>query len=184
MSKYVKNLITEDLRHRLNGVEDALLVNMVGLDANTNNRIRRALEDKKINVVVVKNSLASRAVEGTSLAPMFEGMAGTAAICYGAEDVVSLAKEVVRLAKDKKFAPFSPAGGVMDGEKLSAEQVEAVSRWPSRSEQLSLLVGQLLGPGSQLSAQLLGPGGAVASQIKQKSEPAEGEEEAAPAAAE
>ena len=34
MSKYVKNLITEDIPRRLEGVHDALLVNMVGLDAN------------------------------------------------------------------------------------------------------------------------------------------------------
>ena len=58
----------------------------------------------------------------------------------------------------------------MDGERLSAEEVDQVSKWPSRDEQLSLLVGQILGPGSHLAAQLIGPGGALASQIKQKAE--------------
>jgi hypothetical protein len=40
MSKYVKNLIAENLRQRLQGVGNALLVNMVGLNANTNTRLR------------------------------------------------------------------------------------------------------------------------------------------------
>ena len=31
MSKYVKDLITTDLRNRLNGVEDVLLVDVIGM---------------------------------------------------------------------------------------------------------------------------------------------------------
>ena len=54
----------------------------------------------------------------------------------------------------------------MDGDSLSAEKVLEVSKWPSRLEQISLLVGQILGPGSQLSAQLKGPGSQLAGQVK------------------
>lgn len=173
MSKYVKNLVAEHLRSRLEGVDDALLVNVVGLKANVNNRLRGVLESKGINLVMVKNSLAARAAAGTPLAPMFEGVSGTAAICWGGEDVVGLAKEITRLAADKDFAPFEARGGVMAGESLSAAQVVEVSKWPSREEQLSLLVGQILGPGATLAAQLIGPGGALASQIAQKAEETE-----------
>ena len=34
MSKYVKDLITSDLAKRLEGVNDAILVNVVGMSAN------------------------------------------------------------------------------------------------------------------------------------------------------
>lgn len=180
MSKYVKNLITEDLRARLDGVEDALVVNVVGLQANVSHRLRKELRQKNIHVLVVKNSLAARAAAGTSLAPAFEGLAGSAAVCWGAEDIVALAKEITRLSKDKQYAPFEPRGGVMGGERLTASQVEDVSKWPSREEQLSLLVGQILGPGGRLAGQLLGPGGAVASQIASRAE----EEEAGEAGSE
>ena len=43
MSKYVKSLIAEHLREQLRNVHDALLVNMVGLDANANTRLRAEL---------------------------------------------------------------------------------------------------------------------------------------------
>jgi large subunit ribosomal protein L10 len=181
MSKYVKNLVTDHLRDRLQNVGDALLVNLVGLDANATSRLRKELRGKNIEVLVVKNSLAARAAAGTPLAPMFEGLAGTSAICWGGEDIISLAKEVVRLAKDDKLAAFSARGGVMDGDRLSAEQVEAVSKWPNRAEQLSLLVGQILGPGAQLASQIVGPGGALASQVAQKGEGEEEEAAAQPA---
>jgi large subunit ribosomal protein L10 len=54
--------------------------------------------------------------------------------------------------------------------------VKAVSKWPSRGEQLSMLVGQILGPGATLSAQLLSPGRKLASQIKKKGEGEDGTE--------
>ena len=170
MSKYVKALITDDLRKRLDGVSDLLLVDVIGLENNQNVILRKQLREKDIRLLVVKNSLAHRATEGTVLAPAFEGIEGTCAVVWGGEDIVSLAKEITKLANDKAFEPFSPKGGVMDGKALSADQVKAVSKWPSRTEQLSLLVGQILNSGATLSAQLLGPGGQLASQIKQTGE--------------
>ncbi|MCL6503559.1 MAG: 50S ribosomal protein L10 [Pirellulales bacterium] len=170
MSKLVKQMLSDELRRRLSGVEHALVVSVAGLDAQKTFKLRRELRAKNIRLMVVKNSVARRAVEGTPLAPAFEQMEGSLAVVWGGEDVVSLAKEVVRLAEDKQFAPFAARGGVMDGARLTAEQVKAVSKWPSRAEQLSLLVGQILGPGAQLAAQLLGPGGALASQIQQLAE--------------
>jgi large subunit ribosomal protein L10 len=170
MSKYLKQLITDDLKKRLDGVSDLLIVDIAGLEANKNVELRKKLREKKIQLLVVKNSLARRATEGSALAPAFEGMKGSAAVAWGSEDVVSLAKEVTRFAEDKAVAPFAPKGGVMSGSRLSAEDVKKVSKWPSRAEQLSLLVGQILSPGATLSAQLLGSGAKLASQIKKKSE--------------
>ena len=86
---------------------------------------------------------------------------------WGAEDFVSLVKEAVDLDKDEEeFEKFAARGGVMDGEQMDAAAVARVSKWPSRSDQLSMLVGQLLGPGATLAAQLKGPGGTLAAQVK------------------
>jgi large subunit ribosomal protein L10 len=175
MSKYVKNLISDHLRKRLDGVQDALVVNVIGLSANANNRIRTELAGKKIHVMVIKNSLAARAFSGTSLEPMFKDLSGTAAVCWGGEDIVSLAKEIARLSGDEKNKPFEARGGVLDGERLSAVQVADVAKWPNRAEQLSILVGQILSPGASLASQLESAGGALASQIEQKAEAKEEE---------
>ncbi len=186
MSKYVKQLITDDLRQRLEGVHDALLVNVIGLNANTANRLRAELKDKNINILVVKNSLARRATEGTSLAALFaDRVEGSSALCWGSTDIVALAKEITKLSRDDKLPAFQTRGGVMDGERLSADQVDDVSRWPSRDEVLSQLVGQILSPGAKLASQLLGPGGALASQIAERGKGEEGatSEEAPPAEA-
>jgi len=168
MSKYVKELVTRDIKRRLDGVDDAVLVSCVGMDANTTNELRGELDQKDIQMMVVKNSLARRATEGTQLSPAFEGATGQIGVCWGASDFVSLVKEVVRLDKDKeKYEKFVAGGGVMDGEKLDAEGLKAVSKWPSREEQISILVGQILAPGANLSGAMLGPGKMLNSQIKQ-----------------
>lgn len=171
MSKFVKQLLTDDLKGRLDGVEEAVLVNVVGIDANTSVALRKQLKEKNIRLLVIKNSLARRATEGTPLAPAFEGAAGTNAIMWGGEDIVSLAKEAMALHKDdEKLAAFETKGGVMDGEPMTTARVQEISKWPSRAEMLSTIAGQLLGPGATLAAQLKGPGSQLAGQIKSKSE--------------
>jgi len=177
MSKFVKDLVTRDIKRRLEGVEDAVLVKTTGMDANTTNELRGSLAEKDIHLLVVKNSLARRATDGSSLAPAFEGATGQIAVCWGASDFVSLVKEVVKLDKNSdKYSAFVAAGGVMDGERLDADGVKAVSKWPSREEQISILVGQILSPGANISGSLLGPGKLLASQVKQIEEKGEGDD--------
>jgi ribosomal protein L10 len=167
MSKKVKDLIARDISERLEGVESALLVNVVGIDANSTVLLRKQLYEQNIHLLVVKNSLAKRATEGTPLAPAFNGVEGNLALVWGAEDFVSLAKQISALGKSKKYEKFETRGGVMDGEQLSPARVLEISKWPSRTEQLSILMGQILSPGANLAGALLGPGGALASQIEQ-----------------
>jgi ribosomal protein L10 len=193
MSKYIKDLLTRDLKNQLNGVGDALLVNVIGLDAVRTTKLRSELRKKNIKLEVVKNSLAMRATEGTPLAPAFEGVEGTMAFVWGADDFVSLAKEITRLSEAKEFEGFAAKGGAMDGSKLTPAEIKSISKWPSRQEQLSILVAQILGPGARLASQLNAAGGALVSQVKTHAEnleksggsdvPAAGGGEAAPEAA-
>jgi ribosomal protein L10 len=180
MSKLVKDLITDHLKQRLTGAKDLFLVNVVGLNAIKNSLLRKQLRDKGMQMMVVKNTLARRATEGTVLAAAFEGLAGTSAVIWGDMDAPVLAKEIVRLQALKELAPFEAKGGVVDGSRLSADEVVAVSKWPTREEQLSLLMGQILSPGASLVSQLISAGGALASQIKQHAERDEPSAAAAP----
>ena len=170
MSKYVKELITQDLKRRWDGVENCLVANVIGLNANKTVLLRNRLREKDIEVLVVKNSMARRASEGTSLANAFEGLTGASAVVWGAEDFISLVKEIAELDKSEEYKAFEARGGVMDGEQLSKERVKEISKWPSRLEQLSILSGQLTAPWRTIQSQLIGPGGMLASQIEKKSE--------------
>ncbi|MEC8558287.1 MAG: 50S ribosomal protein L10 [Planctomycetota bacterium] len=176
MSKYVKNLLAEDIKSRLEGVEDAIIADVIAMDSDASFRIRKHFREKGISMLVVKRSIANRASEETKLRPLFEQKQGSIAVIWGCEDFVSLAKEVAAVCKDEDgFPNFVLKGGVMDGDGMDAAKVMEVSKWPNRQEQIAMLVGQILGPGSQLAAQIKGPGSKLASQVKKLIENKEGE---------
>lgn len=173
MSKYVKQLMTDELKNRWEGVGEALLVDVIGMEANQTVALRKRLREKNISLMVVKNSLARRATEGTALAAAFEGAEGTLAVAWGAEDIVSLAKEVTAATEDAEFKGLEARGGVMDGAKMSPEDVKQVSKWPSREELISIVAGQILSVPSEIASQLTSPAVDIASQIKTLEERAE-----------
>ena len=177
MSKYVKGLLEKELSDRLDGVDEALLVDVIGMSANQSVGLRRRLREQNISLMVVKNRLAKRATEGTPLNRAFEGSEGALAIIWGGEDFISLTKVVCELDKDAEYEHFTTRGGVMDGESLTPEKVKEISKWPNREEQLSILVGQILSPGASLLSQLNAPGGLLVSQLDKKSEGSEDSEE-------
>jgi len=166
MSKVVKKLISRDIATRLAGVNDAVVANVIGMTGNENYNIRKTLRDKGIGLLVVKRTLAARATEGTSLRPAFDSQAGSVAVLWGGEDFVSLVRTITKLASSGEFSKLEIKGGVMDGEAMTAEQIKKVSKWPSRQEQISMLVGQILSPGSTLAGQLVGPARTIAGQVK------------------
>lgn len=170
MSKLLKDMIASEIRKRLDGVNDALLVNVIGLNSLNTFNLRKELRGKNIHLLVIKNSLAKRATEGTPLAKAFDECEGSLAVVWGAEDFVSLAKELFEIHKRPEFEKFTARGGVMEGERLTAEKVKDISKWPNRAGQISILLGQILSPGSKLLSQLNSPGGKLLSQVKKKSE--------------
>ena len=111
MSKLVKNLLVDDLKKRLDKVEDVVVVSLGRLDAQKTTELRKTLRQKKIHLQLVKNSLARRATLDTQLAPAFEKTEGMLAIAWGGEDAVDLAKELDRLTGLKDYEGLQCRGG-------------------------------------------------------------------------
>jgi large subunit ribosomal protein L10 len=170
MSKQMKSMLVDDLKGRLGGVGDLIVVSLGRLDAQKTTQLRQALRKKKIQLQLVKNSLARMATSGTPLAPAFEKAEGMLAIAWGGEDVVDLAKELDRLAGVKDYEGFECRGGALDGARLEPGDVKKVAKWPTRTEQLSLLSGQISSLAATLSGQILSAGGGLAGQIKSRVE--------------
>lgn len=170
MSKVIKDMLVDDLKHRLQDVGDVMVVSLGKLDAQKTTQLRQILRKKQIHLQLVKNSLAQRAVAGTPLAPALEQAAGMLALAWGGEDVVDLAKELDRLAGEKEFEGFECRGGALDGSRLGPDDVKRVAKWPSRGEQLSILSGQISSLGGVLAGQIEAAGGVLAGQIASRVE--------------
>ena len=158
MSKYVKGLIIEDVGRRLQGVNDALICNVIGLDSEKTVQLRKELRVQGNYAVGGEDGPGPPRGRRALRWPMrSESTEGSMAVVWGAEDFICLCKEMVAIYKKPEYEKMKAIGGVMDGERLTAEKVEEVSKWPNRVGQLSILLGQILSPGSSLLSQLTGP---------------------------
>ncbi|MCX7389918.1 MAG: 50S ribosomal protein L10 [Planctomycetota bacterium] len=170
MSKQVKNMLVDDIKSRLQGVVELIVVNIGPLDAQRTTQLRKQLRQKNIHLQMVKNSLIRRATVSTQLAAAFAQTEGMLAIAWGGEDVVDLAKELTRISALKDFEGLQFRGGAIDGTAMSSEEVKLIAKWPNRSEQLSILSGQISSLGGVLVSQIIGRGATLASQIASRVE--------------
>ncbi len=183
MSKKIKNLITRELESRLSDVDGVAVISPRGMTGNKNNALRRKLHEKKVEMLVVKNTLARRAVGEKSKIRGFDTLLdGPSAILFGEASVSAIA----RLLLDEKKADdtLELRGVFFDGEAyVGAEGVETVSKLPTREEAIGLLVALLLSPGKNLAGAIKGPASKLESILKSIEEKAEksGGGETAPA---
>lgn len=180
MSKRIKEMIADDLKKRLGDTRDFLVVDCAKLPAFKTNTLRLNLRKQNIRMLSVKNSLARKTLTEMGIGGAGEILKGPSVIVWGSSDIVALSKEIAKWAKDLKQLEIK--GGLLDGAPLSAPDVDAISKGPSREETIGRIVTLMLSPGAQLVGALLGPGGYLNGQVKAQAEKTEGEAAPEPAA--
>jgi large subunit ribosomal protein L10 len=165
MSKPMKELMIDEYKRRLDGVNDALLISIRGVGANDNNLLRTTLLKKDIRVAVIRNNLARLAFKESGLAGLEPLLTGPTAVAWGAESVVDVARELVEWAK--KVEKLELKGAILEGQLYEgAAGVERLSKMPTREEAVAQNVTLILSPGRKLVASVLGPGSSLASIVK------------------
>lgn len=166
MSKPVKEMILADYEKRFEGVEGALVVDIRGIPANENNALRNTLRKQDIQLTVVKNTLARKVFEGTPLEAITPALEGPAAVAYGAESVVNVARALVEWAK--KIHNLELRGAALEGEFYAGEEgVKRLSEFPTREEAQAKVVQVVLSPAQNVVGGAKGPGSRVLGIIKE-----------------
>lgn len=164
MSKPVKQLVRDELIRRLHGVGSLAVVGFTGLDSVATTRIRHRLREKDIRLAVVKNSLARQAFRAVGLAAAAELLEGPCAVAYGADSVVTVVRELSAIHDEAPELVVKSA--VLEGKIFREDQIDELSRYPTRAEAIARAVRCVLAAGSNLSGCLLGPGSRLASILK------------------
>ena len=111
--------------------------------------MRKALREAGVSYKVYKNTLVSRAVEGTEFESLREVLEGPSAFAISTTDATAPARVLA------KFAKTAPAleikAGVVEGNYFDAEGMKAIAAVPSREELLSKLLGSLQSPITNLA---------------------------------
>jgi large subunit ribosomal protein L10 len=114
---------------------NALLVGFQGIKVGTDERLRRELRQAGVSYRVVKNTLAIRAADGTSMEQVKEQFTGATAVALSKNDPVTLAKLLSKWAKETPVFSFKAA--VMEGKEIDVKNIESLSNLPSKEELIS-----------------------------------------------
>ena len=130
------------------GSDSAILVDYKGLNVPQVTELRRQLRAAKATYKVVKNTLARRALKGTSFEPLEKYFEGTTAIAYTATDPVALAKTLTTFVKTAPALAIKAA--VVQGRAIQAAEVTDLASMPGRPELLAKLLFVLQAPMVQI----------------------------------
>jgi large subunit ribosomal protein L10 len=188
MSKYVKELLMDQLRSDLEGNRSVLILDMKGLDGVAENQLRLDLRKKSIRVRALKNSLARRVFDDIGLGGVSRYLEGPSVAVWGGDGVAELAKELSTHVKKLKKPVIK--GGVVEGTVIGPAQVEEITKLPSREALIARVAALALAPAQRVVSLANAPVSGLMGQLKAIAEAApEGAAEApdaaeAPAAAE
>ena len=168
MKREEKSDVVRELQKVFQESGSVLLIDFKSVDVPDITELRRKIKESESHYRVVKNTLALRAAEGTSVEAIKQYFEGPTAIAYSDEGVVELAKILRGFIKDHSGVSFKV--GVMDGQVLSSEQVADLADLSSREELLSKLLFLMKAPLTQLAMGLKSPVQKLALMLKQLEE--------------
>lgn len=138
----------QTLQATFKGSDSAILVDYKGLNVPQVTELRRQLRSVKASYKVVKNTLARRALKGTSFEPLEKFFAGTTGVAYTKTDPVALAKTLTTFIKTTPALKVKAA--VVQGRPIQPAEVGDLAALPGKPELYARLLGTLQAPMVQL----------------------------------
>jgi large subunit ribosomal protein L10 len=138
----------QDLERAFKGTDSAIVVDFKGLKVPEVTELRRQVRGARGSYKVVKNTLALRALKGTSYEPLAQFFTGTTAVAYAGEDPVALAKVLTTFAKATPALQIKAA--VVQGRPLKGAEVGELATMPGKPELYAKLLFLLQAPMVQI----------------------------------
>lgn len=138
----------EQIEKALKGSDSAILVDYKGMNVPQVTELRRQLRAAKAGYKVVKNTIARRALKGTSFASLEQYFAGTTAVAYTKADPVALAKTLTSFVKTAPTLTIKAA--VVQGRAIKPAEVGELAALPGKAELYAKLLFVLQAPMVQI----------------------------------
>lgn len=145
LTKSQKIELVKKLTEKIKVAKSAVFVDYKGLKVKDSTELKKSLRAEGVEYIVVRKTLLDIAlknagIEGVSV----KGMEGQVAISISNVDEVAAAKIIDIFAKTNENVKF--LGGVLGNQVLSAAEVKALAKIPSKEQLLGQLVGTLNAP--------------------------------------
>jgi len=134
-----KQMLVDGLREKLGSANAVYYTDFTGLNVKRMTELRRRLRKASVEYVVIKNTLALRAVNESGLvSQQLKGPTGVVV----AKDAITAAKVLSDFAKENDQKP-SVKGGIYEGKSVDDAMVKKLATMPTRDEALSIFAGYL-----------------------------------------
>lgn len=138
--------IVQKIRAKAEKAKAVVFAEVKGLNSNNTNNLRAKLKETEADLMVAKNSLLEVALKEADYdveeaSKLFNNSTATV---FSYNDIVSPIKAMIEFAKTLELPKIK--GGIVEGKFLSAEQIDALSKLPSKEALLSQLVYVLKSP--------------------------------------
>jgi len=139
MKRSDKEELVRGLKKKMEGADALYYTDFTGLNVKRMTELRRNFRKAGVEYVVIKNSLALRAVNESGLvAPKLKGPTGVVI----AKDAILAAKLLTEFAKKNEERP-SVKGGLYEGASIDGALVKRLALMPTRDEALGQFLGYL-----------------------------------------
>ena len=167
MNREQKAAVIEEVAAQIKAADAVFAVDYRGISVPQAAELRRRLVEAGATIRVVKNTLTERAADQASAEDLKQLLEGPTALTFvRADGDVALAARALATFR-REHARLEFKGGRMNGEPLTVEQIESLSRLPARDVLSGQLVGVLAAPLTGLVRGLNGLIGGLAIQLKE-----------------
>jgi large subunit ribosomal protein L10 len=142
MKRADKEQLVIELKEKIGSATALYYTDFTGLNVKRMTDLRRRLRKANVEYVVIKNTLALRAVNESGL--VGERLRGPTGLVV-AKDAVVAAKLITDFAKENEQRP-AVKGGMFEGKAIDKAQVTKLASMPSREQMLSELGAGLQSP--------------------------------------
>jgi large subunit ribosomal protein L10 len=143
MSKTERQQTVEVLTNQIKGSPSLFVTDFSGLNVLKLTELRRKIRQAGGRYVVVKNTLAQRALAANNIAELDQHLVGTTGFVLAGEDPMAAAKVLGEFARQHEKPTVR--GGWIDGRIVEPAYVKRLGEIPSREVLLGQMVGGLNG---------------------------------------
>lgn len=143
MSKTERQAMVEELTASLGASTNIYVTDFTGLDVHLMTQLRRQLRDAGARYVVVKNTLARRALAAQAITALDGHLTGPVGLVLAGADPLPAAKVIRDFAKAHSRPALTI--GMVDGKPVEAAYIQRLGELPSRDVLLAQVAGMLNG---------------------------------------
>ena len=138
-TKAQKQKDLDALTEQFKNAKAAMLVGFQGMTVAKDQELRKQLREAGVSYEVVKNTLARKAAEGTTLEGARDQFKGVTAVALSTSDPVGLSKAISKFTKANPDI-FTFKAGIVEGKVVALPEVEAIASLPSKEELISKIM--------------------------------------------